>query len=136
MRAEGWESRLAQLLEDAADKPYELGVHDCVKLACDWVASATGRPNRWPEIDGYRTTDEAVALIRAHGRTFEEAFDWLFGVTHQPARLARRGDIVAIQPDPKGMKHLGICVGTRVALLAADGLTYWPLAKCLCHWRI
>lgn len=141
MRLDGWESRLAALLEDARHKPYALGEHDCFRLACGAVEGLTG-VDRWPEFAGYRTRREALALIAQHGRSFEEAFDWFFGIAAVDARLARRGDVLMLVT-PRGWDgsvrdeaHLGVCNGAQTAFLAPDGLLWIPTVTCLACWRV
>lgn len=134
MRLEGWEGRLQALVEDARGAPYELGTHDCFRMACRVVEALTG-VDRWAEFPGYRTRREALALIARHGHNFEEAFDWFFGQLRQDTRRARRGDLVAIQT-PDGEKHLGVCLGTRTAFLSASGLVFLDTAECICCWAV
>jgi hypothetical protein len=134
MRIEGWESRLVEIIEFARHQPYVLGSHDCFRVACMVVASLTG-VDRWPELCGYKTRRQSKVSIAKHGKTFEEAGDWFFGADRIDVRHARRGDICALQT-PDGEKHLGVCLGAEVALLADDGLVYLPTLSCLCAWRV
>lgn len=133
MRLEGWETRLALLIEEARHAPYALGTHDCFRLACRAVEALTG-VDRWPEFAGYSTRREALALLARHGSSFEDAFDWLWG-TRIEARLARRGDLVCVQTED-GEKHLGVVTGPEAAFLAPPGLIWVPLAACRCGWRV
>jgi hypothetical protein len=133
-RLEGWESRLAAVIEDARIREYRLGEHDCFRLACRAIEALTGE-DRWPEFAGYATKREALAKLAQYGKTFEDAGDWFFGSPRVPVAQARRGDVCAAQT-PDGEKHLGVCIGARVALLADGGLTFWRLSKCLCAWRV
>lgn len=134
MRLEGWEKRLFAEIEAARHKPYVLGEHDCFRLACRVVEALTGA-DRWPEFAGYTSKREAMALLARHGRSFEAAFDWFFGAPSVNVRLARRGDLCCVET-ADGEKHLGVCVGADVALLAPEGLIFTPLLTCLCAWRV
>lgn len=136
-RLEGWEGRLQALLEDAEARPYDLGRHDCFRLACRVVEALVG-VDRWPEFAGYTTEREALALLARHGGSFEAAFDWFFaplGEGRVSWRLARRGDLAAFQ-DEAGQKHLGVCTGQQLAVLGPDGLKRWPMRAALCAWRV
>lgn len=133
-RLAGWEERLAAVLDDARQRPYALGEHDCFRLACRVVQALTGR-DRWPEFAGYATRREAVARLAAHGSTFEAAGDWFFGRERMDVRLAQRGDIACVQTDD-GEKHLGVVLGAQTALLAPEGLVYWRTRRCACAWRV
>jgi len=134
VRLEGWEKRLFAELEAARHKPYALGEHDCFRLACRVIEALTG-VDRWPEFAGYTTRREAMLKLARHGSTFEAAGDWFFGAPSIDVRFARRGDICCIQ-DADGEKHLGVCVGADVALLAPDGLTHRRLLDCICAWKV
>lgn len=134
MRIDGWESRLWKVINAAKDSPYVLGSHDCFRLACGVLEAITG-VDRWSEFQGlYSTTGEAKRLIAKHGRTFEEAFTWFFGIESKPPKFARRGDIVAIEAG--GEKHLGVVLGAKAAFLAPEGLLFVLTRSCLCCWRV
>lgn len=134
MRLEGWEGRLDALIQASRQRAYTLGEHDCFRLACRVVEALTG-VDRWPEFAGYRTRRQAMVKLARHGRSFEAAGDWFFGAPSVDTRWARRGDICAIQT-VDGEKHLGVCLGAEVAMLAPEGLIYTPVQTCLCCWRV
>jgi hypothetical protein len=140
-RLEGWEARLAAVIEAARREPYALGEHDCFRLACRVIEAMTG-VDRWPEFRGYRTKREALRRIAERGANFEAAGDWFFGSGRVDTGQARRGDIVALATADGG-KHLGVCLDHRVAYLSEEGLIFLPLATpaaspaaTLCAWRI
>lgn len=134
-RVEGWEKLLDDAISDALVRPYVLGEHDCFKLACNVRAALTG-VDRWSEFEGrYKTQREAERLLAAHGRTFELAMDWFFDAPNVPAASARRGDVCCVLTED-GVKHLGICIGKHVALLAAHGLEFHHTLGSVCAWRI
>lgn len=134
MRIEGWERRLDDVIEDARNRPYELGVHDCFRLACRVVEALTGI-DRWPEFGGYKTEREALSALAAYGRSFFLAGDRFFNGDRMPAAMARRGDVMGYQDDV-GKWHLGICLGRFVAVLWAGGLAFVALQACDCCWRV
>lgn len=133
-RIEGWEARLAAVIEDARARPYALGEHDCFRVACLAIEALTG-VDRWPEFAGYRTRREAMLKLAEHGSTFEAAGDWFFGVPNVSPRFARRGDVCCVET-VDGEKHLGVCLGVSAAFLAPDGLLFVPTLTCLCAWRV
>jgi len=64
IRINGWERRLAGVIEAAQHVPYVLGTHDCFRVACRAVEALTG-VDLWEEWAGqYRTRGEAIALLR------------------------------------------------------------------------
>lgn len=135
-RLEGWESRLDAIIEDARRKPYELGEHDCFRVACRVLAALTG-VDRWPEFAGYKTKKQSLAIIARYGSSFEKAFDWFCGNPSPSVdvKFARRGDLCCVET-ADGEKHLGICLGRDTALLAPEGLIYIATLNCRCAWRV
>ncbi len=135
MRLQGWEARLAGVIEDARTRPYVLGEHDCFRVACLSVQALTG-VDRWAEFAGrYRTRREALRLIAQHGSSFEACFDRVLDAPRVGVRLARAGDIVGLQT-MDGEKHLGVENGGQTAFLAEHGLLFVPTLTCLCAWRV
>jgi hypothetical protein len=156
-RIEKWEMRLSEIIESARKQPYALGTHDCLSVALTVVEALTGR-ELWSRFQGrYSTAREANRLIGSsknwplfydgeisreqvrdalHNHNdshFDAAFSLLFGGDPMPALYARRGDIckyVDRQP------HLGVCVGSTVAVLKPDGLAFVSIAACEHCWRI
>lgn len=135
VRLEGWESRLAGVLEWARGRSYQLGEHDCFRVTCRVVEALTG-VDRWPQFAGrYSTRRESLALLKQYGSSFDAAFDWFFGVPHESWRMARRGDIVKCV-DETGEAHLGVCTGGEIAVLREHGLTFEPLPAAHHCWRV
>lgn len=135
MRLEGWETRLDAVIEGARTRGYQLGRHDCFRLACSVVCALTG-VDRWPEFAAsYATRREALRVIAAWGSSFEAAFDRFFGSPSVPILAARRGD-VACYAEAAGELHLGVVLGAHVAVLTPEGLGFVDLAQCRCAWRV
>lgn len=137
MRLPGWERRLNDILNDARTQPYELGRHDCFRVACSVLEALTGE-DRWSEFSGrYKNKREAVKLIAEYGSNFVSAFEWFFRSSSVSVKEARRGDIVAIRTED-GEHHLGVVTldGANAALFGESGLVYLPVMSCLCAWRI
>lgn len=136
MRLEGWESRLNAIIEEARERPYCLGEHDCFRVACRVIEALTGA-DRWPEFAGrYRSEREAFALMAQYGKSFEAAFDWFFGAPSVNVRLAQRGDICAYQDKKGGPKHLGVCLGALTAVTSARGVLFVQTLECERAWRV
>ena len=125
-RLPGWESRMAQIIDAYRDLPYQLGRCDCFSLACA-VFHALRGVDHWPTFAGrYSTLREAIALIAAHGHTFEDAMVCFGGLERAPVLQAQRGDLVLYRDD-NGM-HLTVCVGAMVAAYGPSGLVFLPLS--------
>ena len=134
VRVQGWEARLSRVLEDARARPYVLGEHDCLRVACSAIAALTGR-DLWPELAGYSTRREAVAVVMRYGRSLEDAGTHFLGEPLANMNLAQRGDIACVV-DETGEKHLGVVAGRAVACLREQGLTWVRLRDCVCVWGV
>lgn len=134
VRQDRWESRFYAVLEDARNKPYVLGEHDCFRLACRVIEALTG-VDRWPEFAGYTTERQALRKLAQFGPSFEEAGDWFFGAPRIDLKLARRGDICALV-DEAGQKHLAVLVDDRAACMLPAGLLFIEAKRCHCAWRV
>lgn len=132
-RLQGWESRLAAVIEHARAAPYCLGTHDCFRVACQAVEALTG-VDLWRAWAGrYATRQESIRLMAEYAGDFTACFTKLFEIAPAHVAQARRGDILEyVAGDP----HLGVCVGERVAVLGERGLAFVPLAACRHVWRI
>lgn len=135
-RLQGWEARLATVLEAARHQPYALGEHDCLRLACQSVEALTG-VDHWPRFAGYTTQREALRTIARIAATLGEAVTAVLRVEPSRIRMAQRGDI-ALYRDVTGQDHLGVVVGSNVAVLREDGIQMLPLLDngLLCAWRV
>ena len=135
-RLQGWESRLAAIVEAARSTPYKLGEHDCFRFACAAVEALTGA-DIWTTWAGrYRTRREALRRIHEFGGGgFTEAATRLFGGPLVHPGLARRGDVLEYE-DAAREQHLGVCVGAHVAVLKDSGLAFVPLHECRHGWRV
>lgn len=155
-RIEGWEARLAEVIEGARKEPYLLGKHDCLRVALLSVNALTGE-NLWPNFEGKYSTrhgakrllasldqwpalarkpisiEVAKEMVRSQGSHFDAAFSFLFDTMMVSPKLARRGDICKYSDVED---HLGVCIGARVAVLNDSGLSFVPLPLCGGCWRI
>lgn len=135
-RLEGWEERLAAVIESARTTAYDLGRHDCWRVACAAIEALTGI-DHWPEFAGkYSTKREALALIATYGPTWDKAFSRFLSVAPGSPYSARRGDLVTYE-DANG-RHMGVCVGSLVAVLGEHGLTFIPITSrsVLASWKV
>lgn len=134
-RREGWEGRLANLVETARAKPYQLGEHDCFRVACLAVEALT-LVDPWPHFAGrYKTRRQALAMVAAYGPTFTSAFSRFFGGEPIAIGWARRGDVCEYR-DETGEAHLGVVLADRAAVLGDAGLAFVRRRDCLHAWRI
>lgn len=107
-----------QILADAESKPYKLGEHDCLHVACQVVAARCGT-DYWPRFAGYKTKRQALARIARIAPSLREAITKTLGIPEVLPTLAQRGDLVIYQDVEE---HIGVCTGEYVAVLGHDGL--------------
>lgn len=120
-RHQDWPEQLAAQVAAAQAKPYEIGVHDCLRFSCQCIAAMTG-VDFWPVFAGYTSRREAVEVLARHGQTLQAAAAKVIGVAPAPVLAARRGDLLVYQ-DKYG-EHFGVCTGSQVAVLGHKGLEF------------
>ena len=134
-RVESWPENLAQQIALAGPRAYVLGEHDCLRFSCACIEAVTGK-DFWPQFAGYKNKVGAYRTIQSIAPTLKAAVSKVLDVEPQGVLSARRGDLMLFED--AGGEHLGICVGTHVAVLAPEKLHYLPLDHfgLLCSWRI
>jgi hypothetical protein len=133
-RLPGWELRLAEAIEDARDRPFRWGRHDCATFAFDLRRDLAGGHDVAALWRGrYTTARGAVRVMRRLGwQSLEAAGRDLLGEPLPSVPLAQRGDLVLAGT---GL-GFGVCLGARVAGIAPEGLVLAPLSSCAFAWRI
>jgi hypothetical protein len=140
MRLEGWELRLAALVDRFDRASYALGSNDCFRFACETVAALTGR-DAWPQFEGrYTNRADAIRLIRevaseGEGPDLKRAVEIVFGVEPVSILAAGRGDLYLFVD---GLPHLGVGIGAQVAVMLPDGLGLVRIddARLQAAWRV
>ncbi len=132
-RKQGWEARLAAIVEAASDRPFVWGTHDCCTFAAACVDAVLGGDFVAQLADLY--TDEASArrYLEARGG-LRSATTAILGEPVDRWALARRGDVCLV-PAEQG-PGLGVCIGHRIALPGERGLALYSLSVALCVWRV
>jgi len=118
-RRTDWPERLVAVMEAARNKPYVLGTHDCLRLACSAVEALSG-VDFWPRFAGYKTKRQALVTIAKIAPSLGEAVTATLGVEPSPVLSAWRGDIMLFR-DEAGEDHLGVCMGRLVLVTAPEG---------------
>ena len=126
-----------KLLEEARNKPYKIGEHDCALFVTDIMRVFSGRDYSKAFRGKYKTQTGALKLIkRLSGgeESLREAATNVFGIDPLKPAWAMRGSPVLYKED--GQEHLGVSTGTHAAVLHEDGLKFIPLSDCECCWNI
>jgi len=115
------------------------GRADCALFAADWVLAATGEDFASWFRGRYDSPASAWrALRRFAGGSLVKTATAQLGAPLATPNLARRGDIVLLDPPPGfAIEVLGICAGHVIAYQAApSGVGYLPLRNAINAWRL
>jgi len=145
-RTEGWEARLARLIERAPSIPFAWGTRDCCLWAADGVEALTARDPAASWRGNYDNEEGALRVLRAvlgagvHPSRYIEAMAERIaseiGATESIEAFARRGDI-ALLDGPMG-RALGVVDlnGRHIVGVTQAGVARVPLAAGLRHWSV
>lgn len=134
-RLDGWEARLAEVIEAERQKQFSWGVDDCFSFVCSCIEAMTGEDVFSPWRGRYATERESLRLMARHGHNITQAGDWFFGASAIAPARARRGDVVMFATAGR-RKPLGVCLGARSAARSVDGLVFLPTLSAIRAWRV
>lgn len=137
-RIEGWELRLAELVEAARRRPRALGEHDCATFAFAAIEACTGWTPDAAMRGSYATLPGALrhaARLSGGSPELADAVDAVLGRTGDSVAHAQRGDL-ALCPDDAGVLHLAVVIGADVCWPGERGLAFGRLRACTRAWRI
>jgi hypothetical protein len=133
-RLPDWERRWHAWLETCRDRPFEWGVHDCVKFGFAGIREVTGQDVISDQFI-YANAETAAALIRDEGfASLRDCITYHLGPPLKSYRAAMRGDAALVDFD--GLHVLGTVLGERIACPGEHGLVFVPLSQSICCWRI
>ncbi len=137
MRYPNWEARLYEVIEEARNKEWKRGKHDCAIFALNAMQAISGI-DYGKEIKGKYDTKIGYLKLwkKLGGSTLLEITGIILKKEEEDIRRTRRGDLVLYCDEDKE-DHLGICIGDKVAIMSVgDGLIFVDLLDCKCCWRI
>ncbi len=130
---EDWPERMNAVIEEARDKPFAWGEHDCCLFAADVVQAITGKDYAKEYRGKYKTMRGAYKLLKK--KPLAKVLDSRFKRTPFP----NRGDVVLIPGSMVGSVQdaLGICIGVKVALVSeGGGLDFMPYGGDMKAWSV
>jgi hypothetical protein len=132
-RRRDWKRQLWTTLDEAKDRPFEYGVHDCVTLTAQVLDAMLEEPRFVALVRGtYSTERDAQRLIAGDG--LQELVTRELGPS-VPRNLARQGDVCLA--DLERGPAVGICCGPNIAFAGlTGGLVYRELDAAIVSWRI
>lgn len=137
-RAEGWDNRLRDLIEEWRPLVFEWGTFDCCTFAlADYFAIMQEQP---PEFIRPTWTNQSEAEALLDMQSLEQWATQAFGQPSNGFGYARRGDIVALYtPGPRSAESrpvLGVVIGSTVACVGTRGIGFLQLKFAELTWRI
>ncbi len=131
-KKEGWESELSAFIDSRRRSEFSWGTHDCCAFTAEAVRRMTGF-DAMAQHAGYSTAIGAERVIHAAGGI--ERIPEIAGLARlEIVKLARRGDVVAVELD--GRTSLGICCGELSAFAGKTGIAFRPTLSCVAAWRV
>jgi hypothetical protein len=128
MRVDNWPAKFNEVVEEYGQKEFTWGQSDCFCFAADCIKAITGFDllQNWRE--AYKTRDEALQLLEAHGGVQASAEEILepLGSTECEINFIRRGDLLLLEINGENM--LAIWDGFN-ALAPIDGRGLCKLNK-------
>lgn len=137
-RREGWESRLAAVVENYRRQPFAWGTADCFTFTGDCHQAVTGVDLIAPWRGRYADEASALRMVREHVGDLPALYRQGLGdPAPLPATLARRGDI-AIVPAPHSPFQYGggVVYGGVFYGLWTGGLIPVNLKRVHCFWKV
>lgn len=133
-RVDHWERLLATQIDNAHEKSFAWGLHDCPTFAFETRMKLTGGEDIAALWRGrYTTALGGARVMRRLGWASIEAMGRaLLGEPRPAVLLAQRGDIVLAD---SGL-GFGICTGSTAVGMAAEGFVTVPLTSCQLAWPI
>ena len=131
MRIDGWETRLADVVEGARERPFSWGQHDCLTFACDCVRALTGSDPMADWRGQYNSRAKAHRILSEGGGPFEMIDRHMVdcGGQKAPSLHAKRGDVIFTQQMGAGNLVM-VCQGAlMVGPSERPGLLQVPIPK-------
>ena len=123
------------VIEEARDRRYAIGRHDCALFVIAAVERITGKDYGKRVRGGYKTVAGSLRLIASMGHGLQQAVERVTGEPAiRPGRVMRGDPVLYV--DDGGREHLGLCVGDQAAVLAEDGLMFVSMDRIDCGWNL
>lgn len=132
LRKDGWETRLAELIESKRDVPFCWKTNNCLGFVAQAEVAVQGF-SEFPEVlEPLENKFAALRLIRKNGKTLDE---WIDKKYQRISILsAQRGDICMMETAEGAA--VGVCLGHNAAFVGKDGLEFLPISLLIKAWRV
>ncbi|EHM01164.1 hypothetical protein HMPREF9946_02239 [Acetobacteraceae bacterium AT-5844] len=134
-RLPDWAERLAALVEERRNAPFEWGVQDCCTLAADAALAITGADPLADWRGRYASEEEAETRIGPEGLEAAVAAGLAaWGAPECPVAFAQRGDWALVSVGNQLV--CGVVLGAVVAAPGRDGIAFVPVSRMQRAWSI
>lgn len=138
-RPSDWPERLAAVIADARERPWQRGVHDCGTFVAEAVKAIGG-----PDIGGgwvgeYDDDASADQVMRRWGEDMEAAVSAAMaagGLDEVAPAYAMRGDVVLLYNARLPEMVPAICDGFRAVTMGHQGVMQVPRRWAIKAWRV
>lgn len=132
LRKDGWETRLADLIESKRNIPFCWKTNNCLGFVAEAEIAVQGF-TEFPEVlQPLENKFAALRLIRKNGKTLDE---WIDKKYQRISILsAQRGDICMIETSEGAA--VGICIGHNATFVGSHGLEFVPMSLTIKAWRL
>jgi hypothetical protein len=127
----GWEGRLSSVVDDAVNRKFIWGEHDCSLFAARCADAVYGTKFEAANTGKYKTARGAAGRVKRLGGY--DAHLRKLGFNPVLKSFAQRGDTAIIEQD--GREALGVVMGPNIVAASTDGLAFVPVGDALGVWR-
>lgn len=132
LRKDGWESRLAELIESKRNIPFCWQTNNCLGFVAEAEIAVQGF-TEFPE--ALRPMTNKFSAMRIIKKNADSLDDWIDQKYQRISILsAQRGDICMIET-PEGAA-VGVCIGHNATFVGQDGLEFVPMSLTIKAWRV
>lgn len=129
MKQQNWQSSLNDYLSKVQE--FAWGENDCCKFCAGAVKAMTGKDYSL-DFESYKSKSQAYRLLRKYNGVVGIVEKCLGQSKNK--KFASYGDVVMF--DTEHGNTLGICVGTKIAAVGNNGMTFLPINMAKKVWSI
>lgn len=132
LRKDGWETRLAELIESKRNIPFCWKTNNCLGFVAEAEIAVQGF-TEFPE--ALRPMTNKFSAMKIIKKNADSLDDWIDKKYQRISILsAQRGDICMIETAEGAA--VGVCLGHNAAFIGKDGLEFMPMSLSIKAWRV
>ena len=132
LRVDGWETRLAELIESKRNVPFCWETNNCLGFVAEAEIAVQGF-TEFPE--ALKPMTNKFSALRIIKKNADSLDDWIDQKYQRISILsAQRGDICMIETLEGAA--VGICIGHNATFVGSNGLEFVPMSLTIKAWRL